>query len=86
MNLENLLTPSETAKILKTSIGTLANWRTKEIGPRFTKMPNGRIYYPDIEIKSYLEGSVDRGRIKNTKLVPLSVIMSLKAGSGINMV
>ena len=50
-----LLTPTEAAEKLHCTEGTLANWRSQEKGPRFTKMPNGRIYYPEEAIVEFLQ-------------------------------
>jgi len=86
MKYKSLLTPKEAAKQLMCTTGTLANWRTKEIGPCFAKMPNGRIYYTQQSIDKYLHEHQQYHTVKNTRLVPLSVIMSVRAGCGINMV
>lgn len=85
MDYRKLLSPKEAARILKCTPGTLANWRTKETGPCFCKMPNGRVYYTQQSIEAYLHEE-QQSDIMNTRLVPLSVIMSVRAGSGINTV
>lgn len=86
MNYDELITPKEAAKILRCTVGTLANWRTLETGPCFTKMPNGRVYYTKDSINEYLHETEQTDKIQNTRLVPISVILSCRSGTGINMV
>ena len=67
----NLLTPSEAASILLCNERTLANWRCQEKGPKFTKMPNGRIYYPEEEVDRYLKECMNifKANSHNSKLI-----------------
>lgn len=86
MDYEILLTPKQVAEQLKCTRGTLANWRTKEIGPRFTKLPNGRVYYTQQSIDEYLNEDQHSNRFNNARLIPLSIIMSVHTDCGINTV
>lgn len=86
MKYEALLSPKEAAKQLRCTVGTLANWRTNETGPCFTKMPNGRVYYTQQSIDQYLQQNLQSDRIKNTRLVPLSSMVSAHSKAGINTV
>ena len=69
MNQKILLTPIEAACYLKCSIKTLANWRSKGIGPPFIK--KGRIAYERIELDQWLAGrtftSTAQARMKSHK-------------------
>ena len=49
-----LYTPKEAANLLKVTEGTLAQWRTAGIGPRYLKA--GGIKYQLQDIHRYLEG------------------------------
>lgn len=86
MNYDELINPKEAARILQCTVGTLANWRTLETGPLFTKMPNGRVYYTKQSIDDYLQELSDTGTIGNTRLVPITILLSGRAGNGINTV
>jgi len=46
------LTPKEAADRLRTSIGTLSNWRVQGAGPRFVKIGR-KVLYPLSEIEAY---------------------------------
>ena len=46
------LTPKETADRLRTSVGTLSNWRVRGEGPRFIKMGR-KVLYPLVEIEAF---------------------------------
>lgn len=50
-----LYTPEEAAKLLKVTIGTLAQWRTAGIGPKYFKA--GGIKYELRDINSFLDGA-----------------------------
>ncbi len=53
------LTPAETAKLVKVSPRTLANWRWQGIGPEFTKLTpgrGGRVRYNRRSVERYLSG------------------------------
>ena len=53
------LTPAETAKLVKVSPRTLANWRWQGIGPTYTKLTpgrGGRIRYLRRSVEQYLAG------------------------------
>lgn len=58
INLKDCYTPAEAAKELCKAPGTLQNWRTMGIGPRFQK-DQRNVYYPKSEIEEY-----KRNRIK----------------------
>ena len=50
------LTPSDVVKIypaLTTSVGTLANWRSRKRGPKFYKLAQRVVYRPE-DIEAYL--------------------------------
>jgi hypothetical protein len=55
-----LLTPAETASFLALSKGSLAVYRTKGIGPRFLKFPDGTVRYRISELASWLESRAAR--------------------------
>jgi excisionase family DNA binding protein len=46
------LTPKETAERLRTSVGTLSNWRVQGAGPRFIKLGR-KVLYPEAEVMAY---------------------------------
>lgn len=46
------LTPQETAARLRTTIGTLSNWRVRGEGPRFIKLGR-KVLYPLAEIEAF---------------------------------
>ncbi len=48
-----LLTLGETSKLLKISEGTLANWRSKGIGPIYIKL-NGAVRYDKGQLVDYI--------------------------------
>lgn len=55
----NLLKPTEVATQLRVSPGTLANWRSQGIGPRFIKLSqaaNAPVRYRQDEIDEYMQG------------------------------
>jgi hypothetical protein len=72
MNQKTLLTPIEAACYLKCSIKTLANWRSKGIGPPFIK--KGRIAYEQTELERWLDGrtftSTAQARLRGHKSQP----------------
>ena len=45
----------EVAAIVRTKTLTLRNWRTKKIGPPFTKVHGNRIVYPIDGLKQWLQ-------------------------------
>ena len=50
------LTPSDVVKIypaLTTSVGTLANWRSRKRGPKFYKLAQRVVYRPQ-DVEAYL--------------------------------
>ncbi|MDR4485374.1 MAG: hypothetical protein R3B95_19610 [Nitrospirales bacterium] len=53
-----LLTPQQVARNIFTTIGTLAKWRLKGIGPRFIKLGPRSIAYPKAELQSWLESNL----------------------------
>lgn len=46
------LTPSEVADRLRTSPGTLANWRFRGFGPKYIKLGR-RVLYPLAEVERF---------------------------------
>ena len=46
------LTPKEAAERLRTSVGTLANWRVTGTGPRFIKLGR-KVLYPVAELEAF---------------------------------
>lgn len=51
--MENInLTPAEVAQRLRTTTGTLANWRVKGEGPKFIKSGK-KVLYPIAELVAY---------------------------------
>jgi hypothetical protein len=51
--MENLnLTPTETAARLRTTIGTLSNWRVQGVGPKFIKVGR-KVLYPLAQVAAY---------------------------------
>ena len=48
-----LLTPKQTAELLSVTVGTLAQWRTGDIGPKYFKA--GGIKYEMRDINEYLK-------------------------------
>ena len=57
MDLNNLLTPAETAKLLRIREATLAKWRSSGKGPYYLK-PNGRcILYQREAVEEWLLGT-----------------------------
>jgi hypothetical protein len=49
-----LLDPNETGRILDLTVGSLANWRHKGIGPKFIRV-GGRIKYRREDLASWIE-------------------------------
>ena len=51
------LKPPEVASLLRVSVGTLANWRSQGIGPRYTKLSastNAPVRYHQADIDAYM--------------------------------
>ena len=46
------LTPEETAQRLRTTVGTLANWRVQGKGPKFIKVGR-KVLYPVTKVLAY---------------------------------
>ena len=46
------LTPQEVAERLRTTIGTLSNWRIKGYGPKYVKLGR-RVLYPVREVEAF---------------------------------
>lgn len=78
MNTEykKLLTPHQVAKRLGCSEGTLANWRSLEKGLRFTKMPNGRVYYPEEAIELYLIEISKAQNYTNSMMMDINTVLA----------
>lgn len=57
-----LLTPKEAAKILKVAEGTLSQWRTEGIGPKYFKA--GGIKYELKDIVRYLQSVAVKGAVE----------------------
>ncbi|MFJ4879354.1 helix-turn-helix transcriptional regulator [Streptomyces sp. NPDC088745] len=52
----DLLKPAEVASLLRVSVGTLANWRAKGVGPQFLKLsetPNAPVRYRRSVVEAY---------------------------------
>ncbi len=52
-----LMTPDDVAALLKVNAGTLANWRVKGIGPRWTRVgakDRGKIRYRHEDVQAYI--------------------------------
>ena len=54
IQLEKLYTTNELAEHLETNQGTLANWRTSGIGPRFVKV-GASVRYREADVEDWLE-------------------------------
>ena len=48
-----ILSPNETAALLGVSIGTLANWRSQNVGPSYCKLGSKVVYRLD-DIMAYI--------------------------------
>lgn len=48
-----LLTPREAAKVRRTTVGHLANERSRGLGPPIAKI-GGRVFYPAKELAEYI--------------------------------
>ena len=51
--LERLIDAPEAAKILGIDLGTLANWRSRNVGPGFVKI-GGRVRYSPSGLRDYI--------------------------------
>lgn len=50
-----LMTPWQASNEIGVTVGTLANWRLKGIGPCYIKLSkNGRIRYPFADLQAYI--------------------------------
>ena len=60
--MKKLITPSEAARMLRVTTGTLARWRKAGVGPAYVKLGRGRapVRYELAEIERGL--GLDRGR------------------------
>jgi endogenous inhibitor of DNA gyrase (YacG/DUF329 family) len=54
-----LLTPEEAARFLGVSGRTLANWRTREIGPPFVRISQRCIMYRSVDLQRWAQGIVN---------------------------
>ena len=52
--LEKLFTTIQLAEVLDTNPGTLSNWRTTGIGPRFIKV-GSHVRYREIDVEEWLD-------------------------------
>ena len=50
----DLLTPEEVASILRTSLSTLANWRSLKQGPRYRKVGGRMVRYFRSDIRAFI--------------------------------
>lgn len=55
--LPELATPAELGAYLGKTPKTLANWRSRGIGPRATRLPGRRVVYRRAEVESWLKAS-----------------------------
>lgn len=53
MSTDELLTRRETAELLRTPVGTLAQWASKNYGPRFIRAGK-RTLYPRTEVDRFI--------------------------------
>ena len=60
-----LLTPQEVAKILRVSIDALAQLRHRGRGPKFVKLGERRVRYPEDELLRWLKLPVEGDRDGN---------------------
>lgn len=51
------LTPEETAQRLRITVGTLANWRVRGVGPKFIKVGR-KVLYPSAKLDAYEQGQL----------------------------
>lgn len=51
--MDELLTPTEVAALLRTDVRTLANWRYRKQGPTYVRVETS-IRYPRSAVESYL--------------------------------
>lgn len=57
IDLPELLVPRETAKVRRTTIGHLANERSRGLGPPFVKL-GGRVFYSKDSLAEYIAAHV----------------------------
>lgn len=55
--LSSLLTTHELAEFLRLSDWTIKDWRRRNYGPKFFRLPSGRVRYSLVEVKSWLEAN-----------------------------
>ena len=57
----NFLTPDEAAAMLRMSKHTLADWRSRQVGPRWVKMSATRVLYRQCDLQEWIEENVVHG-------------------------
>lgn len=62
----DLLTPTETAKLLSVELNTLQKWRTLSQGPPYIKLSNKCIRYRRADIEEYIEANTKNAGAKAT--------------------
>lgn len=57
-----LLLPAEVSILLCVSPKTLANWRSRRVGPNFIRLQGGVVRYQASEVDAWLEEQAGRSR------------------------
>jgi hypothetical protein len=57
---DDLLTPAETARLLRNSVKTLERWRSQGVGPPYVKQHGFKIGYRRSDLAAYLAACVVR--------------------------
>jgi DNA-binding transcriptional MerR regulator len=52
--MEGNYSPKAAAELLAVATQTLANWRSRGRGPRFTKTPDGRVVYSAADLAAFM--------------------------------
>jgi hypothetical protein len=55
---DTLLTPAEAARILRTTVQTMANWRVQGKGPPWVRLVGRRVFYRKIDLKAWIAAQV----------------------------
>jgi len=51
---QDWMTPAALAELLGVDVATLANWRSRDAGPRYLKVGKN-IFYPECDVESWLQ-------------------------------
>lgn len=49
------MTDTSAAKYLNVTVASVRKWRSKNIGPAYTRLPTGMVRYSQVEIDNWLE-------------------------------